>query len=84
MDVEVKLFAGLRDRFPREQRGRSHLELAPGTTLGDLLKKLKVPPRQAQMTLVNGLQVPRTPGVREACVLKDGDVVAIFPPVAGG
>lgn len=84
MDVEVKLFAGLRDRFPRGQRGRAHLELAPGTTLGDLLEKLEVPPLQAQMTLVNGLQVPRTLGVREARVLEEGDVVAIFPPVAGG
>ena len=84
MDVEIKLFAGLRDRFPRGQRGRAHLELAPGTTLGALLNQLEVPPRQAQMTLVNGVQVPRSPGVREQHELFEGDVVAIFPPVAGG
>jgi molybdopterin converting factor small subunit len=36
------------------------------------------------MVLVNGVQVPRSPGVREKQILVEGDVVAIFPPVAGG
>ena len=36
------------------------------------------------MVLVNGTQVPRAAGVRESRVLKEGDVVAVFPPVAGG
>jgi len=84
MKVEVRLFAGLRDRFPRETRGRVELELAAGLTLTGLLDQLEIPPRQAQMVLVNGVQVPRSPGVREARVLEEGDVVAIFPPVAGG
>jgi len=82
--VEVKLFAGLRDRLPSAQRGRARLELAPGTTLGALIERLEIAREQAQMVLVNGLQVSRAPGVRERRVLADGDVVAIFPPVAGG
>ena len=84
MRVEVRLFAGLRDRVPSGQRGRLALELAPGTTLGALIAQLAIPPKQAQMVLVNGVQVPRTPGVRERRALADGDIVAIFPPVAGG
>ena len=84
MKVEVRLFAGLRDRFPRGQRGRADLDLPSGSALTDLLDRLAIPPKQAQMVLVNGVQVPRSPGVREKQILVEGDVVAIFPPVAGG
>lgn len=84
MKVQVRLFAGLRDRFPREQRGRGDLELLPGSTVGDLLTRLSIAPKQAQMVLHNGEQVARTAGVREHRELAEGDVVAIFPPVAGG
>jgi len=84
MTVQVKLFAGLRDRFPASQRGRAELTFGAGATLSDLLARLAIPPKQAQMVLVNGTQVPRAAGVRESRVLKEGDVVAVFPPVAGG
>ena len=84
MKVEVRLFAGLRDRFPREARGRARLDLQVGTMLAGLLDKLAIPPKQAQMVLVNGVQVPRSEGVRESHELHDGDVVSVFPPVAGG
>ena len=84
MKVQVRLFAGLRDRFPRELRGRSDIEVQPGSTLTELLEVLAIPPKQAQMVLIDGVQVPRSPGVRERRVLVDGNVIAIFPPVAGG
>jgi molybdopterin converting factor small subunit len=48
------------------------------------LERLDVPPRQAQMVLVNGVQMPRAPEARRAHGLAEGDVVAIFPPLAGG
>ena len=84
MKIEVRLFAGLRDRFPRERRGRATLELAAGATIATLLDQLAIPAKQAQMVLVNGVQVPRSPGVRERHELAEGDVVSVFPPVAGG
>ena len=84
MKVQVRLFASLRDRFPRELRGRADVEVLPASTLGDLLDQLAIPPKQAQMVLLNGVQVSRGRGVRERRVLGEGDVVAIFPPVAGG
>jgi len=84
MTVEVKLFAGLRDRFPAGQRGRDRVTLTAGATLTGLLDRLAIPPKQAQMVLVNGVQVPRSAGIRESRVLHDGDVVVVFPPVAGG
>ncbi len=84
MTVEVKLFAGLRDRLSVGQRGRVRITLTAGATLSNLLDRLEIPPKQAQMVLVNGKQVPRSAGIRESRVLQDGDVVAVFPPVAGG
>ncbi|TFG94079.1 MAG: hypothetical protein E4H11_07440 [Myxococcales bacterium] len=33
---------------------------------------------------MNGVRAPRDPTAREALQLSAGDIVAIFPPVAGG
>jgi molybdopterin converting factor small subunit len=82
--VEVRLFAGLREKLPDALRGRAALELAEAASLQDLLDSLEIEPRMAQMVLVNGRQAPRDRAAREAWRLCAGDTVAIFPPVAGG
>jgi molybdopterin converting factor small subunit len=82
--VEVRLFAGLREKVPEALRGRATLELPDAASLQDLLDSLEIEPRMAQMVLVNGVQVPRDPAARSAHRLGAGDTVAIFPPVAGG
>ena len=87
MQVHVRLFASLRDRLPgdrRSHRGRGSFELAVGSSLQQLLERLAIEPRTAQMVLVNGEQVPRGAEERSALALAAGDVVSIFPPVAGG
>jgi len=84
MKVEVRLFAGLRDVLPDAPRGRASLDLEEGASLWGLLDRLEIEPRMAQMVLVNGVQTSRDRASREAHRLGEGDVVAIFPPVAGG
>ena len=87
MRIELRLFANLRDRLPgdrRVHRGRGELELAAGASLQDLLDKLAIEPRLAQMVLINGDQMPRGLERRRTIQLAEGDVVAIFPPLAGG
>jgi len=87
MQVALRLFASLRDRLPgdrRVHRGRGDLELADGASLQDLLDQLAIEPRLAQMVLVNGDQMPRGLERRRAIRLTEGDVVSIFPPLAGG
>lgn len=84
MTVEVRLFAGLRDRLPHAQRGRAPVELGEGASLADLLARLAIAPEHAQMVLVNGEKAPRGCAEREALRLAPGDRVAIFPPLAGG
>jgi molybdopterin converting factor small subunit len=82
--VEVRLFAGLREKLPAATRGRARIRLPDGASLQQLLDTLEIPARMAQMVLVNGVQVPRDRADRESRVLAAGDTVAIFPPVAGG
>ena len=84
MQVNVRLFASLRDLLPDAERGRARLEVAEGASLLDLIGSLEIPDKQAQMVLVNGEQAPRRPAARAAVLLKEDDTVAIFPPVAGG
>ena len=74
MDVEVRLFAGLRaDRFKRKV-----MSLPDGTTLGELVRQLGIPEHEVSLPLVNGqyskLDRP----------LSANDVASLFPAVAGG
>ncbi len=74
MVVEVKLFATFREgRFNERE-----LELPEESSLRDLLKYLKIPEKDAKILIVNGLAV----SVEHK--LSHLDVVAIFPPIAGG
>lgn len=79
MKIEVKTFATLRRVFPDNKQGIGSVELPDGATIEDLLAKLGITLPQAQMVLVNG----QHQGDYKA-VLKDGDTVSIFPPLAGG
>lgn len=84
MKVQVRLFAGLRDNLPDAVRGRADLDLPDGGSLQELLDRLEIHEKQAQMVLVNGVQASRDRETRESLVLLEGDDVAIFPPLAGG
>ena len=87
MKVGVRLFANLREKIagnPREHRGRAELSLELGASLQDLLDHYDISRRMSQMVLVNGQQVSRDPGERKRVLLADGDVVSVFPPLAGG
>lgn len=74
--IDVRLFAGLRERAGT---GRRSLELPEGATAGDVWALLDLgdePPGLA-------VAVNRTYADR-AAVLADGDEVALIPPVSGG
>ena len=83
MNVEVKLFASLRARIPNGT-GRSTFDLEENVTLADLLEKLDIPGEMSQMTLINGEHCPPEQEWRAKKKLKEGDVVSVFPPLAGG
>ena len=79
MVIRVKLFATLRRHYPHLGIGEPMpVEVAEGTTVGQLLDHLRLPADEVKMVFVNNI-------VREAGhVLHDGDEMGIFPPVGGG
>lgn len=83
MKLTFKLFATLTDYLPPERKYNAvELEVAPETRLGDLIARFKLPEKMVHLVLVNGVYVE--PAQRGARSLTEGDVIAIWPPVAGG
>ena len=79
MNVRLKLFATCRRYLPPGTQGNAvDVEVLPGTQVGDLLSQFDVPEKESRVVLVNG----RHAKVND--VLKEGDVVAAFPAMAGG
>jgi len=84
MKITLKLFASLAVHLPPEARSRHRvdLEVAPGATVADVIRRQGVPPGQCAIVLVDGVWV--APPERAGRVLAEGEVLAIWPPVAGG
>jgi thiamine biosynthesis protein ThiS len=84
MQVTLKLYAWLTDFLPPEARkdNRVSLQMQDGATVTEILKRQSLPAQQCHLVLINGVFVP--PSERATHPLKEGDVLAIWPPVAGG
>jgi molybdopterin converting factor small subunit len=74
MNVTVRLFASLRQFGPDEQVSA----FPEGTTIDDVIQTLHVPGTIRILRIVNGEHRPADH------ILKDGDELALFPPIAGG
>lgn len=84
MDIELKLFMFLKKYGPPDQvDGRSRMEIKPGTRFVDVLKKIGMPIEEDKIIVINGISHKQCDAVN-ALEIKDGDIVAIFPPIAGG
>ena len=84
MNVTFKLFASLGDYLPASVRPGNEmpLPLAEGATITQLIEPFGLPPKLVHLVLVNGKYI--APEQRATHVLQDGDVLAIWPPIAGG
>jgi sulfur-carrier protein len=76
--VEVRLFATLAGFLPPERRGTGALDLPDGSSVGDVVARLGIPEAMPHMVLVNGEDA------RPDRRLTEGDVLDLFPPLAGG
>jgi sulfur carrier protein ThiS len=56
--------------------------LPDGTTILKAIEPFGMPPKLVHLVLVHGVYI--APEQRAERVLQDGDVLAIWPPVAGG
>ena len=84
MRITFKLFATLQDYLPPEGKKTNAmtLDLEEGTTVDDLIKRFDLPQKLVHLGLIDGNFVP--PGERTGRVLREGETLAIWPPVAGG
>ena len=73
----------LRDYLPAERHGvTSHLDLPAAVNIAEILDRLGIPPAWRQLVVLNDEEIPRSAWATTR--LKDGDRLAVFPPVAGG
>lgn len=83
MRICFKLFATLGAYLPSGSvRNQVELEVPEGTTPGDLARQYALPPNMTHLVLVNGVYI--APELRDQHKLAEGDVLAIWPPIAGG
>ncbi len=83
MQVQLELYASLMKFLPPEAvRHRVRLEVPSGTTAHALLDRYRVPFEQAHLVLRNGVFLHQEE--RDRTLLEEGDVIAVWPPVAGG
>ena len=83
MKITFKLFAKLTDLLPANRKYNAvELDITPETTINDLVERFQVPVKLVHLVLINGVYV--APTERPTRTMVEGDVLAIWPPVAGG
>ncbi|MGC8807090.1 MAG: MoaD/ThiS family protein [Thiomonas sp.] len=81
--ITLKLMATLTDYLPQPRQGHQMaLEIPPGTTIQDVVERFRLPWKLVHLVLVDGVYID--PDQRDVRVLRDGETLAIWPPVAGG
>ena len=83
MKITLKLYATLGDLLPHgAQSNKVEIEVDSGTTPSHVIQRYNIPPSSAHLVLINGVFTCEAD--RDNTVLKAGDALAIWPPVAGG
>ncbi len=79
MKIKIHLFANFRDYLPRGTFTSScELDVEYSDSVADVLEHLRIPSDHSKIILINGSHS------KETDLLKEGDIVSVFPPVAGG
>ncbi len=84
MQITLKLFATLTDYLPPHARvgNQMALDVAESDSILDILLPFALPTHLVHLVLVNGHYI--APELRGSTYLKEGDALAIWPPIAGG
>jgi molybdopterin synthase sulfur carrier subunit len=84
MHITFKLFATLTDYLPAHacRANLVELEVADDATIAQIIAPFGMPDKLVHLVLVNGTFIP--PEERTTKTLVEGDVLAIWPPIAGG
>ena len=84
MKITLKLFASLTDYLPAEARYTNvvTLDIAPEASISQIIEPYGLPPKLVHLVLINGKYIEPTKRLTQTLV--EGDVLAIWPPIAGG
>jgi molybdopterin converting factor small subunit len=84
MQITFKLYAQLTQYLPPELRvgNRIELDVPVDASIASIIDLFQLPMKFVHLVLINGVYVP--PAERATRALVAGDVLAIWPPVAGG
>ncbi len=84
MQITFKLYASLGEYLPADQRRGNEMTLTvpAGAGVSSVIAPFNLPPKLVHLVLVNGHYI--APADRADKLLAEGDVLAIWPPVAGG
>jgi molybdopterin synthase sulfur carrier subunit len=78
MNVRVNLYATLALQTTKQGSEASLIEIEDGTSIGDILDRLGVSRDAPKIIFLNGIHADLE------TIPKDGDRIAVFPPIAGG
>ncbi|MEM7207856.1 MAG: MoaD/ThiS family protein [Pseudomonadota bacterium] len=83
MKITLKLYATLSDLLPSgAHKNAAEIDVDENVTLNEIIQRFNIPPELAHLVLINGHFACEAD--RDRSMLKSGDVLAIWPPVAGG
>jgi sulfur carrier protein ThiS len=84
MNITFKLYASLAQHLPPEAAGSNavQIDITPQATIADIIAPFNLPMKLVHLVLINGVYV--APEDRASRTLQEGDVLAIWPPIAGG
>ena len=83
MKIRLKLYASLRDYLPDGAVDNAiEIDVPDDASPNAVLDRFNVPRTQCHLVLVNGVFAYQSE--RGSAILKEGDTLAIWPPVAGG
>jgi molybdopterin converting factor small subunit len=82
MKVELKLFASLKECLPASTNGMVEVNMQELASPQVLVEEFNIPLDKVHLLLVNGVYVD--PAECGQVQLHENDVVAMWPPIAGG
>lgn len=83
MQITLKLYASLMPYLPEtDQRHTVNIEIKANDTPYQVIDSLSIPRKLAHLVIVNGIFV--CGDERNTKLFKEGDVLAMWPEVAGG
>ena len=83
MRISLKTAGNLGRYMPPGTSGNmAQLDIEDGATPVQVMDRLGMPPEGSYLVILNDTEVPKAE--RAACKLRDGDKLAIVPPLRGG